>query len=313
LACGTPGDGSQLTAASDPLPSWNDGDVKQRILEFVDRVTDPAGPDFVPELERIATFDNDGTLWSEKPVYFQLLFAVDRVKDLAPEHPDWRDRQPFKGVLEGDLEAVAATGEQGLLELVLATHTGMTTAEFEEIVERWLVTARHPERDRPYTELVYQPMIEVLDYLRSHGFKTFITSGGGIEFMRPWVEEVYGIPPEQVVGSSVVSEFQIKDGKPVVVRVPKIDFINDKAGKPVGIYEHIGRRPILAFGNADADMQMVEYTMAGEGRRMALFVHHTDADREYAYDRKSHVGTLDKALDQADAKGWIIVDMKKDW
>jgi hypothetical protein len=273
---------SPAANADDALPSWNDGPPKQ-------------------------------ALWVEQPIYTQVTFAFDRVKELAPQHPEWKAQQPFKGVLEDDMKAVGASGMKGVMEIVMATHSGMTAAEFEERASSWLATEKHPRFKRPYTECVYQPQLELLAYLRANGFKTFIVSGGGIQFMRPWTEEVYGIPPEQVVGSSVVSEFQIKDGKPVLVRVPKIDFINDKAGKPVGIYEHIGRRPILAFGNADADMQMIEYTMAGEGRRMALFVHHTDAGREYAYDRKSHIGTLDKALDQADANGWIIVDMKNDW
>jgi phosphoglycolate phosphatase-like HAD superfamily hydrolase len=297
----------------DPLPSWNEGAAKQSILDFVARVSDPASPDFVPAAERIATFDNDGTLWSEKPVYFQLLFAIDRVKAMAAEHPEWKDKQPFKGVLEGDLAAVAATGEHGLLELVMASHAGMTTAEFEEIVEEWLATARHPELDRPYTELVYQPMLEVLDYLRANGFKTFITSGGGIEFMRPWVEEVYGIPPEQVVGSSIKVEFEVRDGQPVLVRLPEIDFIDDKEGKPVGIHKFIGRRPVAAFGNSDGDFQMLEWTTAGEGACLGVIIHHTDAEREWAYDRDSHVGRLDRGLDEAAERSWLVVDMKTDW
>jgi hypothetical protein len=246
-------------------------------------------------------------------MYTQALFAFDRVKKLAPQHPEWKTRQPFKGVLEGDMKAVGASGMKGLMEIVMATHSGMSAAEFEQEVSTWLATTKQSKFDRLYTELVYQPQLELLAYLRANGFKTFIVSGGGIAFMRPISEKTYGIPPEQVVGSSVVAEFQIKDGKPALVRMPKIDFINDKAGKPVGIYEHIGRRPILAFGNSDSDMQMIEYTKAGDGQRLGLFVHHTDADREYAYDRKSHVGTLDKALDHANANGWIIVDMKKDW
>ena len=298
---------------STQLDSWNDGPVKQTILDFVAAVTDPASTDFVPEGERIATFDNDGTLWSERPVYFQLLFAIDRVEEMAPEHPDWADKQPFKGVLEGDLEAVAATGKHGLLELVMASHAGMTTVEFEVIVEEWLATARHPELDRPYTELVYQPMLELLDYLRANGFKTFITSGGGIEFMRPWVEEVYGIPPEQVVGSSIVVEYEVRDGEPVLVRRPEIDFIDDKAGKPVGIHKYIGRRPIAAFGNSDGDFQMLQWTTAGSGPRLAMLIHHTDAEREWAYDRDSHEGRLDRGLDEAAARGWVVVDMKRDW
>jgi phosphoglycolate phosphatase-like HAD superfamily hydrolase len=300
-------------AAQELLPSWNDGPAKRAILEFVTAVTDKDNRDYVEPAERIAVFDNDGTLWVEYPMYTQALFAFDRVKELAPQHPEWKTQQPFKGVLEDDMKAVGASGMKGLMEIVMATHSGMTAAEFEEEVSNWLATTKQSKFNRPYTELIYQPQLELLAYLRANGFKTFIVSGGGIAFMRPFSEKSYGIPPEQVVGSSVVAEFQVKDGKPVLVRMPKIDFINDKAGKPVGIYEHIGRRPILAFGNSDSDMQMIQYTMAGEGRRLGLFVHHTDADREYAYDRKSHVGTLDKALDGADANGWIIVDMKKDW
>jgi len=297
----------------DPLLSWAAGATKDAIVDFVARVTNPANPGFVPEEERIATFDNDGTLWSEKPAYFQLLFAVDRVRALAGEHPEWKDKQPFKGVLESDLEAVAATGEQGLLELVMASHAGMTTTEFEEIVRDWLLTARHPELDRPYTELVYQPMLELLDYLRFNGFKTFITSGGGIEFMRPWVEQVYGIPPEQVVGSSIKTNYEIRDGEPVLVRLPEIDFIDDKEGKPVGINSHIGRRPIASFGNSDGDFQMLEWTTAGEGARLGVLIHHTDAEREWAYDRDSHVGRLSRGLDEAEDRGWVVVDMKDDW
>jgi phosphoglycolate phosphatase-like HAD superfamily hydrolase len=299
--------------AANPLASWNDGPAKKAILEFVAAVTDKNGKDYVKPADRIATFDNDGTLWIEYPMYTQALFAFDRVKALAPQHPEWKTKQPFKGVLEGDMKAVGATGMKGLMEIILATHSGMTAAEFEQEVSNWLATTKQSRFKRPYTELVYQPQLELLAYLRANGFKTFIVSGGGIAFMRPISEKTYGIPPEQVIGSSVVAEFQVKDGKPELVRMPKINFINDKAGKPVGIYQHIGRRPILAFGNSDSDMQMIEYTMGGKGRRLGLFVHHTDGDREYAYDRKSHVGTLDKALDQADANGWVIVDMKKDW
>ncbi len=299
--------------AKGPMPSWNEGPAKKAILEFVAEVTNEKGGQYVEPAERIATFDNDGTLWVESPMYTQALFAFDRVKALAPQHPEWKTTQPFKGVLEGDMKAVGASGMKGLMEIVMATHSGMTAAEFEQDASDWLATTKQPRFKRPYTELIYQPQLELLDFLRANDFKTFIVSGGGIAFMRPISEKLYGIPPEQVVGSSVVAEFQVKDGKPVLVRQPKINFINDKAGKPVGIYQHIGRRPILAFGNADADIQMVEYTMAGDGRRLGLFVHHTDAEREYAYDRKSHVGALDKALDRAAAEGWVIVDMKKDW
>ena len=297
----------------EPLPSWNEGPAKSAIIDFVKDVTKKDGPDYVRPQDRIATFDNDGTLWVEYPMYTQILFAVDRVKKLAPQHPEWKTTQPFKALLEGDMKTVGASGMKGVMEILVATHSGMTAAEFEKMASKWLATTKQSKFKRLYTECVYQPQLELLAYLRANGFKTFICSGGGMAFMRPMTEKIYGIPPEQVIGSSAVSEFQIKDGKPVLVRMPKINFVNDKAGKPVGIYEHIGRRPILAFGNSDSDMQMIEYTMAGKGRRLGLFVHHTDADREYAYDRKSHVGTLDKALDQADTNGWIVVDMKKDW
>ncbi len=304
---------STAQADTDPLPSWNDGPAKQNILSFVAAVTDKAGADFVSPAERIATFDNDGTLWTERPVYFQLLFAIDRVKALASDHPEWKTTQPFTAVLENDMAALADSGEKGLLQLVMATHAGNTTEEFSQIVTEWLATARHPKFKRPYNELVFQPMLELLAYLRTNDFKTFIVSGGGIEFMRPWVEAVYGIPPEQVVGSSIKTKFEMRDGKPVLVRLPEINFIDDKEGKPVGINQHIGRRPIAAFGNSDGDLQMLQWTAAGEGKRLMLLVHHTDELREYAYDRKSHIGKLDKALDEAVEKGWVVVDMKKEW
>jgi hypothetical protein len=298
---------------ADPLPSWNEGTTKQAILDFVDAVTRESSPDFVPPPERIATFDNDGTLWAEQPMYVQLAFAIDRVKALAPLHPDWKDKEPFKAVLDGDLKSLAASGQKGLVQLVMETHAGMTTEEFAQIVKNWLATSRHPRFDRPYTELVYQPMIELLAYLRANGFKTFIVSGGGIEFMRPWTEQVYGVPPEQVVGSSIKTKFQIKDGIPELFRLPEVDFIDDKAGKPVGINQGIGRRPIAAFGNSDGDLQMLQWTTLAGGRRFGLIVHHTDAEREYAYDRKSPFGRLDAALDAAAGNGWIVVDMKRDW
>jgi hypothetical protein len=304
---------SASARAADPLPSWNDTASKQAIVGFVEAVTNEDGKDHVPPEQRIATFDNDGALWVEQPLYTQLVFAFERVKELAPQHPEWKSEQPFKALLEGDMKTVGASGMQGLMEIVVATHSGMSAEQFSKEVVDWLETAKHPRFERLYTELVYQPQLELLAYLRAKGFKTFIVSGGGIEFMRPWTEGVYGVPPEQVVGSSVVSEFQMENGKPRIMRMPKIGFIDDKAGKPVGIYEHIGRRPILAFGNSDGDMQMLEYTTGGEGRRLGLLLHHTDADREYAYDRESHVGSLDAALDQAEANGWIIVDMKNDW
>ncbi len=298
---------------ADPLPSWHDTAAKSAIVGFVEAVTDPASPDFVPEPERIATFDNDGCLWSEQPVYFQLLFAIDRVKALAPEHPEWAGQQPFQAVLDGDMEALAAGGEHGLLELVMATHAGMTTDEFEAVVSDWLATARHPTTGKPYTDMVYQPMLELLDYLRANGFKTFIVSGGGVDFLRVWAEAVYGVPPEQVVGSSITTGYEVRAGEPVLIKLPEIDFIDDKAGKPVGIHSHIGRRPIAAFGNSDGDFQMLEWTTAGDGARLGVLIHHTDADREWAYDRDSHVGRLDRGLDEAADRGWVVVDMKEDW
>jgi phosphoserine phosphatase len=299
--------------APDPLPSWNEGASRDAILDFVDRVTDPAGPDFVAEPERIAVFDNDGTLWSEQPLYFQLLFAIDRVEAMAPDHPEWKDLQPFQAALDGDMEALAASGKKGILELVMATHAGMTTTEFEAVVTDWLATARHPTTGKPYTEMVYQPMLELLDYLRANGFKTFIVSGGGIEFMRPWTEAAYGIPPEFVVGSTIKTTYEVRDGEPVIVRLPEIDFFDDKAGKPVGINRHIGRRPIAAFGNSDGDFQMLEWTTAGDGARLGVYIHHTDAEREWAYDRDSHVGRLDRGLDEAKERGWVVVSMKDAW
>jgi hypothetical protein len=302
-----------FVVAADVLPSWRDGGARDAIVAFVERVTTPGGEDFVPSAERIAVFDNDGNLWSEKPVYFQLLFAIDRVRALAPQHPEWQEQQPFKAVLDNDMAALAAAGEKGLLQLLMASHAGMTTVEFQRVVTEWLAEARHPRFDRPYTELVFQPMLELLDYLRANGFKTFIVSGGGIEFMRPWVESVYGIPPEQVVGSTIKVEYEMRANGPVLVRLPEIDFIDDKAGKPVGIHRFIGRKPIFASGNSDGDLQMLQWTTAGDGPGFGLVLRHTDAEREWAYDRDSHVGRLDKALDQAAERGWTVVDMRRDW
>ena len=299
--------------AADPLPSWNEGATKQAIITFVTQVTTDGAPTFVPPAERIATFDNDGTLWAEQPMYVQAFFIFDRIKALAPQHPEWADKEPFSAVLKGDFKAALAGGERAIMEMVMATHAGMTSDEFSAIVTDWLATARHPLTKRPYTEMVYQPMLEVLSYLRANGFKTFIVSGGGIEFMRPWTERVYGIPPEQVIGSSIKTKFEMRADGPVLVRLPEINFIDDKAGKPVGIQQHIGRRPIAAFGNSDGDLQMLQWTAAGPGPRFCLYVHHTDAEREWAYDRQSHIGQLDKGLDEALIKGWIIADMKRDW
>lgn len=302
---------AQTTA--DPLPSWNDGTAKQTIVNFVTAVTRDSSPDFVPVPQRIATFDNDGTLWCEHPMYVQLAFALDRVKAMAPLHPEWKDKQPFKAVLEGDMKTLAESGERGLVELVMVTHAGMTSNEFAKIVTDWLATARHPRFNRPYTELVYQPMLELLAYLRANGFKTFIVSGGGVEFMRPWTERVYGVPPEQVVGSSIKTKFEMRDGRPELFRLPEINFIDDKAGKPVGINEFIGRRPIAAFGNSDGDLEMLQWATMSGGVRLGLIVHHTDAEREYAYDRHTPFGELDKALDAAAMNKWTVVSMKDDW
>jgi len=306
-------------AQTDPLPSWNDGQTKQAIVAFVQKVTDTSSPDFVPPAERIATFDNDGTLWPSHPMYTQLAFALDRVKALTPQHPEWKTQQPFKAVLENDHKALAAAGEKGLAELVMATHSGMSTAEFEAIVSDWLDKARHPRFKRRYTELAYQPMLEVLKYLRANGFKTYIVSGGGVEFMRPMTEKVYGIPPEQVVGSTMQTKYEIKDGKPVIMRLPKLTFIDDKAGKPVGINTFIGRRPVAAFGNSAGDREMLEWTAAGGGARLMMLVFHDDAEREYAYGPANGLpdtkfGTFPQSLmDEAKQKGWTVISMKNDW
>ena len=302
-----------IAHAADSLPSWNDGAAKKSVVEFVAKVTKEGGPDFVPPAERIAVFDNDGTLWAEQPMYFQLFFALDRVKALAPQHPEWKTKEPFASLLKGDVKGALAGGEPAIFQLVMATHAGMTTEEFEKIVTEWITTAKHPVTKRLYTEMIYQPMLEVLGYLRANGFKTFIVSGGGVEFMRPWTETVYGIPPEQVVGSSGKLKFEMRDGKPALMKLPELNFFDDKVGKPVGIQTYIGRRPVMAFGNSDGDQQMLEWTTAGSGARFALIVHHTDAEREWAYDRASHIGKLDKAWDEAQAKGWTVVDMKQDW
>lgn len=296
-----------------PLPSWNDGAAKKSILEFVAKVTKKRGPEFVPPMERIAVFDNDGTLWAEQPFYFQGLFVFDRVRALAPQHPEWKDKQPFKAAIENDMKTLSAAGLPGLSELVMATHAGTTTEEFERIVKDWLATARHPKFNRPYTDLVFQPMLELLAYLRVNDFKTFIISGGGIEFVRTFSEKVYGIPPEQVAGSSIVTKYEVRDGRPVLVREPKLDFIDDHEGKPVGINKFIGRRPIAAFGNSDGDLPMLEWVTAGTGPRFGLIIHHDDAVREFAYDRASAAGKLDRGLDEAPKRGWTVVSMKKDW
>jgi phosphoglycolate phosphatase-like HAD superfamily hydrolase len=303
---------AQGPAKTEPLPSWNDGPVKQAIVQFVAKVT-KKGPDYVAPAERIATFDNDGTLWAEQPLYFQFLFALARVKALAPQHPEWKEKEPFASLLKGDEKAALAGGEKAIAEIVMATHAGITTAEFDTIVKEWLAAAKHPKFQRPYTSLVYQPMLELLAYLRANGFKTFIVSGGGVEFMRTFTQKVYGIPPEQVVGSTGQLKFELRDGKPALLKLPAIDLVDDGPGKPVGVQRFIGQRPIFAFGNSDGDLQMLQWTAAGAGARFMGLVHHTDAQREWAYDRESHVGRLDKALDEAKSRNWSVVDMKQDW
>jgi phosphoserine phosphatase len=299
--------------AADPLPSWRNGPAKQSIISFINKTTQTGSPDFVRIEERIAVFDNDGTLWSEQPNYVQLVFAIDRVKALAPKHPEWRITQPFQAVLEGDLLALRQQGEGGLLKLITATHAGMSTTDYSKIVSDWLSTAVHPTHQRPYTEMVYLPMLEVLSYFKKHGFKNYIVSGGGVEFMRPWSERVYGIPPEQVIGSSIKTKLVSRNGAPDLIRLPEINFIDDKAEKPVAIHQFIGRRPIAAFGNSDGDLEMLQWVTAGSGARLGVIIHHTDNEREVAYDRKSSVGRLDKALDEAAIQNWLVVSMKSDW
>jgi hypothetical protein len=301
------------TQAQDPLPSWNDTAPRKAVVAFVEKVTKSGSPEFVPPAERIATFDNDGTLWCEKPLPVQLFFILDRVKELAPQHPEWKQKEPFSSLLKGDLHGALAGGKPALLEVIAATHTGMTTEEFEKIVKNWVATAKHPTTKRPFTEMIYQPMLELLGYLRANSFKTFIVSGGGAEFMRAFAEKTYGVTPEQVIGSSGKTKFELRDGKAVLVKLPEVNFIDDKEGKPIGINEHIGRRPIAAFGNSDGDLQMLQYIGAGSGPRFCLYVHHTDAEREYAYDREDSLARLDKGLDEAAAKGWTVVSMKDDW
>ncbi len=303
----------------DQLSSWNDGPARKAIVEFVKATTDKSSPDYVPPGERIATFDNDGTLWAEQPMYVQAMFALDRVKALAPQHPEWQTQEPFASILKGDLKAALAGGDKALLEIVMATHAGMTTDEFRQIVKDWIATAKNPATKRPVLEMVYQPMVELLAYLRAHGYKTFIVSGGGIEFMRPWAEKTYGVPPEQVIGSSIKTKFELRDGKAVLVRLPELNFIDDTDGKPVGINQHIGRRPVAAFGNSDGDRQMLEYTTTGSGLRFGMLVLHDDKAREFAYGPAtglpdSHVGTFTQALyDEAKQRGWIVISMKDDW
>ena len=306
-------DRADAASTAPVLPSWNEGETRQAIVDFVERVTDPASPDYVTPSERIAVFDNDGNLWAEQPLYFQLLFALDRVGALADQHPEWRDTEPFRAILERDREALANIGEHEIIEIVNATHSGVTAEEFDAVVTEWLATAKHPRFDVPFTELVYQPMLELLTFLRDHEFKTFIVSGGGIDFMRTFTERVYGVPPEQVVGSAGELEFVLEDGVPTLRKTEGINFVDDKAGKPVGIRRFIGRRPIFASGNSDGDLQMLQYTAPGDRNAFGLLLHHTDAEREWAYDRESHVGRLDVALDEAPERGWVVISMRDDW
>ena len=313
-ATDTPEKQEMSTAAKDPLPSWNEGATKRSIIDFVTKTTKAGTPDFIPVADRIACFDNDGTLWSEQPMYFQFAFVMDRIKALAPQHPEWKDTQPFKAVLEGDVKTALSGGEKSMVDLLIATHAGTTTEEFNILVKEWLATARHPRFNRPYTEMVFQPMLELLNYLRAHGYKTYIVSGGGIDFMRPWTEAVYGIPPEQVIGSSLKLKYEMRDDGPVIYRLPEINFIDDKAAKPVGIEQHIGRRPVFTAGNSDGDYEMLQWTSTGTGYpRFGMIVHHTDEVREWAYDRDSHIGKLNRGLDDAGTYHWVIMDMKSDW
>lgn len=302
-----------VSFAQDVLPSWNDGDAKSSIIEFVTAVTTEGGPDYVEPRMRVATFDNDGTLWSEQPIYVQLAFALDRVRALAPKHPEWKTTEPFKSALAGDVEGLTASGKKGLAQIIAATHAGMSTEEFDKIVTEWIASARHPKTGKLYTEMVYQPMLELLNYLRANQFEVFIVSGGGIEFMRPWTYRVYGVPAQNVVGSSIKTKYEVRDGTPAIMRLPELNFVDDKAGKPVGINSHIGKRPIAAFGNSDGDFEMLQWTTSGKGRRFGLIVHHDDAVRETAYDRESHIGRLVKGLDEGPKLGWTIVSMKNDW
>jgi hypothetical protein len=308
---------TELTATAqdvmDPLPSWNEGATKQAILDYVTSVTTEGSANFIPVSERIATFDNDGNLWSEQPAYFQLFFAMDRIKALAPEHPEWKTTQPYQSVLENDMKTLMSYGEHGLIQIVMATHAGNTVGEFEQIVKDWLATAKHPRFDRPYTDLIYQPMLELINYMKANDFKTFIVSGGGIEFMRPWTESVYGIPKDQVIGSSIKTKYDYNDGNPVIRRLPELNFIDDKEGKPEGINQYIGKKPVFASGNSDGDLQMLRWTDSNTYNSFQLYLHHTDAGREWAYDRESSIGRLDKGLDEANEKAWTVIDMKNDW
>jgi len=316
ISCNSPQPKIETTSevfAYDPLPSWNDDSSKKAIVDFVTKTTTEGTADFIPVADRIACFDNDGTLWSEQPMYFQLAFAIDRVKTLSAQHPEWKTTQPFQALLEGDLKTALSGGDKALMQIVGATHSGMTTDEFEKSVKDWIATATHPITKKHYTEMIFQPMVELLNYLRAKGYKTFIVSGGGVDFMRPWVEETYGISPDQVVGSSGKIKYDVVDGKPVLIKLPELNFIDDKEGKPVGIHQYVGKRPVFTVGNSDGDYAMLQYTSSGTGSRFGMIVHHTDSVREWAYDRQSHIGKLEKGLDDATTYNWLIVDMKSDW
>ena len=302
-----------VTTETDPLPSWNDVQSKKDIIAFVNTITDSTNANFVKPEDRIITFDNDGTLWSEQPAYFQLFFAIDRIKAMAADHPEWQKDKILKAAIDGDMKTLASEGEKGLMKIIMVSHVGMTTDEFAQIVQDWIATAKHPVTGKSYKKMVYQPMLEVINYLKANQCKVFIVSGGGIEFMRPWTQEVYGIPAEQVVGSSIKTKFELREGKPVLVRLPEIDFIDDKEGKPIGIHTHIGKKPIASFGNSDGDLAMLQWAASGDKARLMVYIHHTDAEREYAYDRGSSIGNFDKGWDEAKAKNWTIVDMKSDW
>lgn len=303
--------GSILTKTN--LDSWTNGKTKDAIQAFVQKTTDPNSPDFVPEKSRIAVFDNDGTLWGEQPFYFQLAYAIDYVKKESTNHPEWSKDPILKAAIDGDLKGILAGGEKGLIELVMKSHTGMTEDEFAGNVSSWLESAKHPETGKAYQQMVYQPMLEFLEYLRENGYKTFIVSGGGIDFLRVFAEEVYGIPPYQVVGSSIKSVYEEKDGKMAIVKTPELNFIDDKAGKPIGIHHHIGMKPIIAVGNSDGDFQMLEYTTGFDGPRLGILLHHTDSAREYAYDSLSHIGQLKRGLVEGPSRGWLVIDIAKDW
>lgn len=304
---------STSTEDSDPLPSWNDTKAKEAIVNYVKEVTNKDSQSFVPVVDRVATFDNDGTLWSEQPFYFQLFFAIDRIKELAPSHPEWKSKQPFKAVLENNMGELMKQGKKGLVEIVMASHAGTTAEEFESSVKKWIATAQHPTKKKHYNELVFQPMLELINYLKANEFKVFIVSGGGIEFMRPWAEEVYGIPKDQIIGSSIKESFNYNNGNPSIKKIPELDFYDDKEGKPVAINKFIGRKPVFAAGNSDGDLQMLQYAASNKLKNFELYIHHTDSIREWSYDRKSHIGTFDKGWDEANAKGWTVVDMKNDW